>query len=65
MISDPRGNAGRVCGACGADLNGRRADARYCSTACRNRAWRDHDAARAFWKGLGAIGRPARPRGRV
>lgn len=31
---------GRRCGLCGADLAGRRADARYCSPACRRKAHR-------------------------
>jgi len=30
----------RRCAFCGASLEGRRADARYCSTACRVESWR-------------------------
>ena len=30
----------RACAVCGADLNGRRADARFCSSSCRREAHR-------------------------
>ena len=39
-IGHAGGRAVRRCALCGASLEGRRADARYCSSACRVEAWR-------------------------
>ena len=40
-------SAGRRCERCGAPLEGRRPDARYCSPACRRAAAREREARRA------------------
>jgi hypothetical protein len=39
------------CGVCGAEIQSRRVDARFCSPACRNRAWRrdKRDARKLAW----------------
>ena len=40
LVGAPSPSPPRSCAFCGAGLEGRRSDARYCSTACRVEAWR-------------------------
>jgi hypothetical protein len=50
----------QTCLRCGGAIIGRRADARWCSDACRKGAARDVAEAhsQAFWRRLAAIRRP-------